>query len=108
MSRIGTFGRLYLDENEAAQLLQATACSLVFTLLGVPESERDMSLSALACDAAFASITLSTPVMKTPTIEAVAVALRARLGEAGVLTEMERGMMREWLDRIAHRGRQAK
>ena len=108
VSRIAASGRLRLDEVKAVQLLQAAACGLVFTLLSVPKSERDMSLSALACDAAFASITLSTPVVKNPTIEAVAVALRARLGEAGPLTEMERGMMREWLDRIAHRGRQAR
>lgn len=102
ISRIAASGRLRLDETRAAQLLQSAACGLVFTLLNIPESERDMSLSAIARDAAFASITLEVPLVRTPTIAAAAIALRARLDGTDALTEMERGMMAEWLDRIAH------
>lgn len=102
ISRIARSGRLRLDETRAAQLLQSAACGLVFTLLNVPENERDMSLSAIARDAAFASITSEAPVVSAPTIVAVAVALRAQIGRTAALTEMERGLMAEWLDRIAH------
>ncbi len=102
ISRIAASGRLRLDETRAAQLLQSAACGVVFTLLRLPDDERGMSLSAIARDTAFASITLDEPVVKEPTLTAVAVALRARLDAANMLTAMERGLMGEWLDRIAH------
>jgi AcrR family transcriptional regulator len=105
ISDVAATGRLRLDETRAAQLLHAAASGLVLTLLGMPETERDMSVSGIARDAALASIILDFPVSGVPTIGAVAVTLRALLDQADTLSTMERGMLSEWLDRIAHSDR---
>jgi AcrR family transcriptional regulator len=105
MSDVAAAGRLRLDETRAAQLLHAAASGLVLTLLGTPETERDMSVSGIARDAALASIILEMPVNEASTIGPVAVTLRALLDQAETLSTMERGMMKEWLDRIAHSDR---
>lgn len=101
ISRIAAQGKLRLDEKRAAQLLHAASCGIVFTLLSVPDNERDISISAITRDAAFDWFTLAEPVANAQTLNPLAVALKARLNEAATLTPMERGMMGEWLDRMA-------
>jgi hypothetical protein len=102
MTRVAEAGRLRLDQERAALLLHAAASGLVLALLRQPEQERDMSVSDIARDAAVAAVTLEKSGMRIPTITATAVTLQAQLHSANALSEMERGLMSEWLDRIAH------
>jgi hypothetical protein len=53
------------------------------------------------CDAVIAAITTDDPPLEAPGPVAAANALRAGLGEITVLTDGERHVLREWLDRIA-------
>jgi hypothetical protein len=73
----------------------------VFTLLALPESARDLSLSRLAREACIAAVTTDSATVETPGAVGAAVASRAVLPEAGVLTGAETAMLREWFDRIA-------
>jgi hypothetical protein len=64
-----------------------------------------MRLSRLACDAVIAAITTDAPAIANPGPAAAAIALRATLPEATVLTEGERHVLREWLDRLGSDGK---
>lgn len=98
---IAAAGRLAITEPLAAELVRAAGCGTVFTLLVIPEDKRDMQLSRLACDAVIAAITTDVPVVEAPGPAAAAVALRAALPAAAALTEGERHVLAEWLDRLA-------
>jgi hypothetical protein len=74
---------------------------VVLSLIATPPVERDLELSAIARENVLSLIvSAETPAPDTGPA-ARAVALRASLGEAKVLTEAERVLMAEWLDRIA-------
>jgi hypothetical protein len=98
---IAASGRLKVAEHLATDLVHAAGCGTVFTLLVIPEEQRDMRLSRLACDAVIAAITTDAPAIETPGPAAAAIALRATLPEATALTDGERHVLREWLDRLA-------
>jgi AcrR family transcriptional regulator len=98
---IAAAGRLKVAEQLAADLVHAAGCGTVLTLLAMPEDGRDMRLSRLACHAVIAAIATDTPVTKTPGPAAAAIALRATLPEATALSEGERHVLGEWLDRLA-------
>jgi AcrR family transcriptional regulator len=98
---IAAVGRLKVAEHLAADLVHAAGCGTVLTLLVIPEEQRDMRLSALACDAVIAAITTDAPAVETPGPAAAAIALRATLSETTALTDGERHVLREWLDRVA-------
>lgn len=103
--RIAEAGRLAIPEQQAAQLIHATGRGTVLTLLGLPEAERDPQLATLARETVIAAITTdgtSTAVTgRRPPLSAAAVTLRAGLPDAAELTDAERHLMAEWLDRIA-------
>jgi len=58
-------------------------------------------LSDLAREAVIAAVTTGTPPRDQPSPVGAAVALRALLPQTSVLTAHERGLLHEWLDRIA-------
>ncbi|MEU8060383.1 TetR/AcrR family transcriptional regulator [Microbispora bryophytorum] len=101
---IAAAGRLKVGERLAADLVHAAGCGTVFTLLALPEERRDPRLSEVARDAAIAAITTDVPVVETPGPAAAAMALRAALPDAAALTDGERHMLGEWLDRLAADG----
>lgn len=55
----------------------------------------------LARQACLAAITTVAAGLETPGPLSAAVALRAVLPDVTVLTEVERGLLREWLDWVA-------
>ncbi|MFG1823268.1 TetR/AcrR family transcriptional regulator [Microbispora bryophytorum] len=102
---IAAAGRLKVGERLAADLVHAAGCGTVFTLLALPEERRDLRLSEVARDAAIAAITTDAPVVETPGPAAAAMALRAALPDAAAaLTDGERHVLGEWLDRLAADG----
>jgi hypothetical protein len=85
------------------QLVAATGQGTVLTLLELPEDERDPGLSEAAREAVIAAITTASPALETPGPAAAAVALRAVLPDDTTLTEGERHLLDEWLERLVAR-----
>lgn len=99
--RIAEAGRLAVAEPWATDLLRASLCGITLTLISLPEERRDPALSAAARDATISSITTEVSAISTPGPVSAAVTLRALLPQTSALNSAERGLMINWLDRIA-------
>lgn len=100
--RVAAAGLLRVSEEKAANLIHASGCGVVLTLLAMSEDHRDMGLSQTARETVLAAITAKSPTIKSPRPAAAAIALRAVLPErTAALTEAERRLLAEWLDRLA-------
>ena len=97
---IAAAGRLEVSEHLAADMVHAAGCGTVMTLLAIPEDERDPELSGATFDALIAAITSGQPAPDAPGPVPAANTLRAELSNLTVLTDGERHVFREWLDRI--------
>ncbi len=100
--RVAVAGRLRVSEERAADLFHASACGIVLTLLATPEVRRDMKMAEIARESILAAITTEAPAIKTPGPAAAAVALLAVLNDAASLTQAERTMIAEWLERLVN------
>jgi AcrR family transcriptional regulator len=99
--RIAEAGRLRVSEERAVHLIHAVGSGMTFTLIALPPGRRDPALATLARESVLAAVTTDAPTHPDGSLVGNAVALRAALPEAKVLTEPERGLLAEWLDRIA-------
>jgi AcrR family transcriptional regulator len=103
--RIAEAGRLRVSEERAVHLIHAAGSGMTFTLISLPADQRDPALSTLARESIIAAVTTdaSGPPAPGTTTGAVvtAVALRAVLPQVDVLSESERRLLADWLDRIA-------
>lgn len=99
--RVAGAGRLRVPEDRAAALVHAAGCGTTLTLMSTPEQDRDPALSHTARDAVLAAIATDAPAAAAPGVVGATAALRALLPQAETLTAAERGLMTEWLDRIA-------
>jgi hypothetical protein len=93
-------GRLRVTERRAVELIQAAGTGVVFTLIGQAEDERDDALADTAWESVCAII-LDHPVAAVTGPAAAAVTLRAALPDLTALTQAERALLGDWLDRIA-------
>ena len=100
MRSLALAGRLCVDERRAADMVRAAACGVVFILLETPEGERDSGLSETTREAVIAAITIDAPEPERLGLSPVATTLRALLPSADGLTQGERHLLTEWLDRI--------
>jgi AcrR family transcriptional regulator len=98
--RIAEAGRLRVSEERAAHLIQAAGRGTTLTLIAMPADRRDPELSPLAREAIITAITTDTPAPAPPGPVGAAVALRAVLPQTAALTDHEKGLLQEWLDRI--------
>ncbi|WP_293911899.1 TetR/AcrR family transcriptional regulator [Deinococcus sp.] len=94
-------GRLRVSENRAADLMRAAGRGTVLTLLEMPEDRRDLGLSELAREAVIAAIVTDLSAVRAAGAVGAAVTLRASLPDAPALTNGERILLTEWLDRLA-------
>jgi hypothetical protein len=69
--------------------------------MAMPEDCRDIGLSETAREAVIAAITTGSPALESRSPAAAAIALRAVLPEATILTLGERRLLEEWLVRLA-------
>ena len=99
--RIAVVGLLRVSEEIAAELVHAAGCGTVFSLLAIPEEQRDFAVSEAACEAVIDAITTASKAVSKPGPAAAAIALRAVLPEAKALTRGERHLLEELLDRLA-------
>ncbi|MFE2562308.1 hypothetical protein [Streptomyces mirabilis] len=102
--RIAEAGRLRVPEGRAADLVHAAGCGTTLTLIATPEGRRDPELSRTAREAVIAAIATDAPVAPASGPVAAAVTLRAVLPQTDALTAPERGLMEEWLNRLADPG----
>ena len=99
--QIAEAGRLRVNEQRAAHLVAAAGRGVTLTLIAMPPDARDPGLSTLAREAVIAAITTDAPDDGSPEPVTAAITLRAVLPQATALSERERGLLEEWLDRIA-------
>ena len=100
MRSLALAGRLQVEERRAADMVRSAACGIVFILLETPEVERDLGLSEAGREAVIAAITIDAPKPERLGLGPVATTLRALLPDAVRLTEGERRLLGEWLDRL--------
>ncbi|MGI5241589.1 TetR/AcrR family transcriptional regulator [Dactylosporangium sp. CA-139066] len=98
--RIAEAGRLRVSEERAAHLIHAAGCGLTLTLIALPPQRRDPELSVLAREAVIAAVTTEPGPDRAGGPVAGAIALRAALPGATVLSPGEKALMTEWLDRF--------
>lgn len=102
--RLALTGRLRVPEPQAVAMVQAAGQGTIQVLLATPPEERDPQLSGQMLDAVLARL-LGTPEGRaddgTRAAVGPAVALRALAPSLEVLSEGERRLLAEWLDRVA-------
>ena len=101
VERVAAAGRLRVSVERAARLVHATGMGVVLTQIATPEGERDPELSATARETVLSRILTGTEEPAGSDLPERAIALRAGLDGAAVLTGAERVLLAEWLDRIA-------
>jgi len=102
MRRVAAAGRLRVDERTAAQVFHAAGRGTTLLLIATPEAERDERVPTIAREAAIAALT--TQEVASPAADPVEVAartIRAALPDVDVLSPGEKGLLAEWLDRLA-------
>lgn len=98
--RLAMAGRLKVTEAHAVDLVQAAGVGTIQHLLATPVDRRDPELGDAMLDAVLARI-LTAPSREAPDGPvSAAVALRAFAPQLDALTEPERALLAEWLDRI--------
>ncbi len=100
MRSLALAGRLRVDEGRAADMVRSAACGVVFILLEMPVDERDAGLSDATREAVIAAVVTDGPAPEQPSLAPVVTTLRALLPGASGLTEGERCLLAEWLDRM--------
>lgn len=102
VERVAEAGRLRVSVDRAARLVHATGMGVVLSLIATPESDRDPDLSKTARETILTRILTGTEDQPGSALPERAIALRAGLEGAAVLTKAERVLLGEWLDRIAN------
>ena len=97
--RVAASGRLRVSEKRAVDLIQAAGTGTIQTLLATPPDERDPGLAQAMFDAVQSQILNDAPEHGQDTPIATAVALRAVAPGLDMLSEAERQLLVEWLDR---------
>lgn len=97
--RIAQTGRLRVSEQRAIGMIQAGGVGAIQTLLATPADQRDLGLGDAMYDAVLGQILADAPVRENGETLAATVAFRAIAPSLDVLSESERRLLNEWLDR---------
>ena len=98
--RVAAAGRLAVPEARAVGLIQSAGVGVISTILATPPTERDHGLADAVFDGILAQILTDAPAATWSGHMAAAVAFRAIAPELDQLSEPERRLLAEWLDRI--------
>jgi AcrR family transcriptional regulator len=101
VTRVAEAGRLRVSVERAARLVHATGMGVVLSLIATPEDDRDPELSSTTRETVLSRIITGEAEPAESDLPGRAIALRAGLDGAAALTEAERVLLAEWLDRIA-------
>jgi AcrR family transcriptional regulator len=102
---IALAGRLRLSETRAVALVHAVGVGTILTLLGQPDDRRDLGLAEVARETVIAAIVDEGVPNAGSGPHVAATMLQASLDQTNALSDGERHLMRELLDRIADEGR---
>ncbi|MFI5782991.1 TetR/AcrR family transcriptional regulator [Nocardia sp. NPDC051570] len=97
--RVAATGRLRVTERRAVELIHAAGTGAVLTLLSLPPADRDLELADAMYEAVLRSILVDAPALPADETTALAVAVRAAAPRLPMLTDAERVLLSEWLDR---------
>ncbi|CAA9550599.1 MAG: Transcriptional regulator, AcrR family [uncultured Thermomicrobiales bacterium] len=104
VERIAAAGRLRVPVPRAVQMIHAAGTGAVLTLLAVSPEDRDPGLGDAVYDALVRAITTDHAAGSEENAGTrAAITLTSHLPILGGLSDAERGMMTEWLDRIVAR-----
>ncbi|WP_327290187.1 TetR/AcrR family transcriptional regulator [Streptomyces sp. NBC_01198] len=104
--RLAAAGWLRVDEELAAQIIQATGQGAVITWRSTPAERRNPALLTVLRESMVAAVTRAEPAVPAAAAESgpapAARALRAALpDDADILSDAEQRLLREWLTRLA-------
>lgn len=102
IKNVALSGCLRVSEARAVALLQSMCIGTVLTLLGQNEERRDTGLAEVAREAVIAAITSDATLSTEPGPSEAATRLRASLDQTSVLSNGEKHLLEELLDRIAN------
>jgi AcrR family transcriptional regulator len=97
--RVAAAGRLRVDEQRALEMIHATGTGTVLALLEQPPRERDLSLVDAMDDLLATAVLLESPVAADASVVARAAAFTTVLPDLPALSDAERALMTEWLQR---------
>lgn len=97
--RLALTGQLRVSEQRAVDLIHAAGTGAVLTLLATPPEHRDPGLAQDLYEAVLQQILTDSPQQVDNDSKAAAVAFRAAAPELHMLSEAERQLLIEWLDR---------
>ncbi|MGI8335124.1 TetR/AcrR family transcriptional regulator [Actinomadura scrupuli] len=97
--RVAAIGRLRVPERRAVELIHAAGTGAVLTLLSTPPQHRDPNLADAMYEAVMRSILTDVPTLPADSVAEAAVAFRAVAPKLTILTDAERALLTEWLDR---------
>ena len=98
--RVAETGRLRVSEERAVGMIQAAGIGTIQTLLATPSEQRDPGLSEASYEAVLGQILVDAPGLPEAGALTAAVALRAVAPELDMLSDSERRLLGEWLDRV--------
>ena len=102
--RVAVTGRLRVSEARAVDLIQAAGIGTIQSLLATVPDQRDPGLAGAMYEAVLRQIITDAPERSDDGSKATAVAFRAIAHRLDVLSEPERRLLAEWLDRVINAG----
>ncbi|MQY11963.1 hypothetical protein SRB5_20910 [Streptomyces sp. RB5] len=102
--RVAEQGRLAVSERRAVEMIQAAGSGAVLTLLALDPADRDPRLADAMYDAVARAILTDAPTLPADTPVGAAVTFRALIPELDALSDAERALMLEWLERAIAAG----
>jgi AcrR family transcriptional regulator len=97
--RVAANGRLRVSEQRAVDLIHAAGTGTVLTILSTPPKQRDPGLAEDMYQAVLRQILTDAPERTKSGTMAMAVAFRANAPQLDMLSDAERQLLTEWLDR---------
>jgi AcrR family transcriptional regulator len=98
--RVAVTGRLRVSEQRAVDLIQAAGTGTVLTILATPPDQRDPGLAEGMYAAVLREVLTDPPGRAVSSSLESAVAFRAVAPGLEVLSDAERQLLAEWLDRV--------
>src|SRR3984885_16355266 len=99
--RLAATGRLRVTERRAVALFHAAGTGPVFTLLSMAPQDRDPGLADAMYDAVMQTILTDAPALPEESTTAAAVTFRTLVPDLAALSDAERALLSEWLDRAS-------
>jgi hypothetical protein len=99
--RLAATGRLRVTERRAVDLFHAASTGTVFTPLSMAPQDRDPGLADAVYDAVMQTILTNAPALPDESTTAAAVTFRTLVPDLATLSDAERALLSEWLDRAS-------